>query len=359
MVYFRYAILLAIMVSLAGISTGQETYWYKSFSGSIDKYPFTLHLHKTGRAYTGYYYYDKIQQPFAVSGNDSTAGAGKIVLELYNPDLQENETFTFSRNGDSLNGSWKKNATILPVKAIEKKFSLEFDMIYTEGVQSLRPKYPDSPEASFEAVAVWPKGNTPAIANLKKIINESFGAKNSQQDIGKILLANKKDFLTGYLADNKDLPDSEAHSPVLNYTEQQNLLIVYQSPTIVSFSNFNYSYSGGAHGNYATSYTAVDPSTGKKIALSGVLSPLGIKQLNKLLEKNFRKTFKLAATEPLTEAGLFNNKIEANGNFFLTGKGIGFGYSPYEIGPYAMGGLDIFIPYTDFGSGGLNAAFKK
>lgn len=357
MVIFRYTILLVMMAGLAGISAAQESYWYKSFAGTIDKYPFTLHLHKMGRAYTGYYYYDKVQQPFTLSGYDSTGNAEKIELDLYNSGTDENERFSFSSNGDSLTGTWKKNATVLPVKAIAKKFPLEFDMIYVEGTQRLRPEFTDSPEAGFEAITVWPKGNTPVIANIKRFINESFGVKNSQQDIGKILLAHKKTFLAGYLEDNKDLPDSEAHSPILNYTENQQLLIVYQSPAIVSFSHFNYSYSGGAHGNYATAYTAVDPSTGKKIPLSAVLSTAGVKQLNKLLEKNFRKMFKLKATEPLTEAGLFNNKIEANGNFFLTGKGIGFGYSPYEIGPYAMGGLDIFIPYTDFTSGGLNPAF--
>ncbi len=80
--------------------------------------------------------------------------------------------------------------------------------------------------------------------------------------------------------------------------------------------------------------------------------------MNTLLEKNFRKDHKLGAKTSLTEGGLFENKLAANNNFFLTGAGIGFSYMPYEIASYAMGEVVIFIPYSDFGKN-LNPAFKK
>ncbi|RYZ45762.1 MAG: DUF3298 domain-containing protein [Sphingobacteriales bacterium] len=163
----------------------------------------------------------------------------------------------------------------------------------------------------------------------------------------------------GYIEDNRSMVDSEVlQAPSLNYDEQQHLMVMYRSASIISLANFNYAYTGGAHGNHATTYTSVDAVTGKKIALSSVLTPTGIKQLRKLLEKNFRKALNMGAAESLTEAGLFDNKIEPNKNFFLTATGIGFGFSPYEIGPYAMGEVIIFIPYSDFGNG-INPSFKK
>ena len=37
--------------------------WYKSYTGTIGKYPATMHLHKSGDTYSGYYYYQSSQQP--------------------------------------------------------------------------------------------------------------------------------------------------------------------------------------------------------------------------------------------------------------------------------------------------------
>ena len=48
---------------------GQTVSWYKSFSGAISKSPVTLHLHKMGQTYAGYYYYNSVQQPIYLLGN--------------------------------------------------------------------------------------------------------------------------------------------------------------------------------------------------------------------------------------------------------------------------------------------------
>ena len=89
-----------------------------------------------------------------------------------------------------------------------------------------------------------------------------------------------------------------------------------------------------------------------------MLNQAGIKNLQSLLETQFRKDRNLKSNEPLTEGGLFENKIEPNDNFFLTSKGIGFNYMPYEIGPYALGEIDIFIPFSQLTSY-LQPAIKK
>jgi len=69
--------------------------------------------------------------------------------------------------------------------------------------------------------------------------------------------------------------------------------------------------------------------------------------LQSLLERNFRKQNNLQPTDSLTTAGLFENEIKPNDNFYVTGKGIDFAYTPYEIGPYAMGEIEIFISFKD------------
>lgn len=365
MVNFRYAILFVILLSLTEIAPAQGVYWYKCFKGTIDKYPFTLHLHKLDHTYSGYYYYNNIEQPLSVSGDD-TSSSDQIRLLGYSPRFEaENELFTLTLQGDSLKGKWKKDLTAsgerLQVNAVrDQPASLRFKVVYTSGSEKLRPKMERSPVASFEASTVWPEGGSAAIIALKKIIAAELGAKNNPADIGPYLLAEKKSFLSEYLKDNKAVPDSELVNFASGYFQDvtTRLLIVYQSPTILTLANFNYSYTGGAHGNYSTGYISINPITGKQYTLAQVLNPAGKKQLNALLARHFRNNWRLSANTPLTEGGLFDDKLEANNNFFLTGTGIGFSYAPYEIGPFAMGEITIFIPYSDFEKN-LNPSFRR
>jgi hypothetical protein len=50
--------------------------------------------------------------------------------------------------------------------------------------------------------------------------------------------------------------------------------------------------------------------------------------------------------EPLSNA-LFENSIEPTNNFCITKKGILFLYNPYEIAAYAMGEIELFIPFEE------------
>ena len=124
-------------------------------------------------------------------------------------------------------------------------------------------------------------------------------------------------------------------------------MIVYQSKTILSLANFSYSYTGGAHGNYGTGYTSLDLIKEKKLKLDDVITKTGQAYLRSILKKYFRKNYNLDANASLKEAGLFKEKIEPNNNFYVTTKGIGFSYAPYEIGPYSMGEINIFIPFSE------------
>ncbi|RYF79039.1 MAG: DUF3298 domain-containing protein, partial [Chitinophagaceae bacterium] len=67
--------------------------------------------------------------------------------------------------------------------------------------------------------------------------------------------------------------------------------------------------------------------------------------------------FKLKPTDALTEV-LFENKIAPNDNFYITGKGIGFSYAPYEIAAYAYGEINLFIAFKDI-EANLQPGFKK
>lgn len=361
MPHFR---LLLLVLVLHSVASSQEVSWYKRYSGTISKFPISLYLYKTGDSYSGYYYYEKSQQPISLVGNDSSAGDGRISLTAILGGMEQTtETFTLQISGTQLTGQWQQddNTKGQPISATEQAVpGLSFDMVYTKGSAKMRPGKEDSPEAQYQASSVWPRETTPTALAIRRFINASFGAKNSSLEIGKVLLADKKKYLEGYMRDNRNVADSDWMPFPSGYSLDQvtSLQIVYHSPQVLTLASFNYSYTGGAHGNYGSSYTSFDLSTNKPFTLVQILTGTGIAKLNKLLEKYFRQQYKVKAGDPLTEGGLFEDHIEANDNFYVTGKGIGFNYTPYEIGPYAMGEVNIFIPFTELNAY-LQPGFRK
>ena len=139
--------------------------------------------------------------------------------------------------------------------------------------------------------------------------------------------------------------------------QSEHILVVYQDAKIMTLADFTYLYSGGAHGNYATSYHNYDLANKKRLKLTDVITQDGKKKLSGLLAKAVRTQFKLKSSQPLTEV-LFENKIAPTENFYLTAKGIGFSYSPYEVAAYALGEINLFISFNalDFY---LQPSFKK
>jgi hypothetical protein len=299
-------------------------------------------------------------QPVYFTGDDTTV-AGKIKLTAYLPGGETNEDLTFTLAGKTATGSWTNSATkkTLSFTANEISSTPSWDYVFAMGSTKLKPKMKGSPEASYEAASVWPQGNSEQSMAIKKMIDEWYAKDNSGADIGRIFLKEKKKFFDDYLSENKDVTDSAlADNESYNSDETQTINIVYQSSKLLTLASTTYSYTGGAHGNYGTGYLSIDLTGTKKLSLNDILTAAGKKQLGGLLEKYFRKEYNLKPTDPLSEGGLFEEKITATDNFFVTGKGIGFDYPPYEIGPFALGEIVIFIPFTEL-SANLQNDFKK
>jgi hypothetical protein len=340
----RWVILFLLLVAnLFGYTQISEG-WFKVFKGKIGKYPVTMLLHNVSHKYLGYYYYDSREQLISLRTYEPLSGD---TLKLRAGD----ELFTLVLRDKSLEGAWQKDekAKVLPFSAKERNPPISFSYISITGEKKLRPSLPESPTAIYAAASVWPVLSSPLDAVLKKITIDTFFMAQSGGDIRSILSKSMESDFAGYLEEGGDIFDSEiVQMPsVFNRESENNVTIAYISPGIITFSQFSYIYSGGAHGNYGTSYRVVDLQRKEPVTLNDVITPEGQKQLPHLLEKHFRLDHSLAPQDSLQEAGLFENKIEPNENFYLTSKGIGFNYTPYEIGPYVMGEIMIFIPFTE------------
>ncbi len=61
------------------------------------------------------------------------------------------------------------------------------------------------------------------------------------------------------------------------------------------------------------------------------------------MEKN-----NVTSPDSLLNMGFFNiDEIAPNNNFWMNEEGIHYAYNQYEIAPYSMGVIDIFIPYGE------------
>lgn len=111
-----------------------------------------------------------------------------------------------------------------------------------------------------------------------------------------------------------------------------------------------YAYTGGAHPNSSLSFYTFNRKTGQLLRLSDMVTDTTA--LLGMVEHAFRQQQKLQPHASLEEQGYFLRE----GRFFLPAnvgmnrEGLVFYYNPYEIAAYAVGPIQVMVPYTQLGS---------
>ena len=332
-----------------GLSQPGESGWYKHLVGKIGTHPITMHLHKEGNEYAGYYYYHSKHQPISLRGED-TSIQGKISLYTYT-DWNEGEQFVFDIKNNIAEGTWQMNhdKKVFAFSAIPNNTLLAFTHVFLKGERALIPDSSFTPYGTIDLASVWPVNASPADKAIGMEIRKLFGVASGEEDISMIFTKQKNDYLDQYVADykNESLEDIRQYGFAYAISTHSKVMIAYHSPKWLNLASYHYSYYGGAHGMYGTSYKVISLETNKKLELSDLLNQEGIDILGELLEKYFRIQNKLKPTDPLQEGGLFENNLAPNNNFYLTAMGIGFAYMPYEIASYARGEVEVFIPLKE------------
>ncbi len=121
----------------------------------------------------------------------------------------------------------------------------------------------------------------------------------------------------------------------------------FTSPTILTVRQETYVYSGGAHPNTQATFQSFSRRTGHALQLTEVISDTTA--LRGLVERAFRKQQDIKPGQNLEDAGYFLHE----GQFFLPGtfgvgrEGLIFLYNPYEIAAYAVGPIQVTVPYSE------------
>lgn len=120
---------------------------------------------------------------------------------------------------------------------------------------------------------------------------------------------------------------------------------VHSSAKALTMKVETYAYTGGAHPNSSLSFYTFDRKTGRLLTLDDMVDDTTA--LLGILEQAFRKQQKIGPDANLEEEGYFLH----DGRFFLpanvgtTRNGLIFYYNPYEIAAYAVGPVQVTIPY--------------
>ena len=121
----------------------------------------------------------------------------------------------------------------------------------------------------------------------------------------------------------------------------------YSSPTILTVRQETYTYSGGAHPNTQISLQSFSRRSGHALQLTEVVSDTTA--LLSLVERAFRKQQEIQPGQDLEEAGYFlrDGRFFLPGTFGISREGLLFLYNPYEIAAYAVGPIQLLVPYRE------------
>ncbi len=136
------------------------------------------------------------------------------------------------------------------------------------------------------------------------------------------------------------------------YSSSTNATLTRCDSSVVSLRGYYHDYTGGAHGMYAYGGENIDVQTGEVLELVDILVDVNgfydkaIRYISKELVKTYADDLFSGYEEAVTNAFAPNQ----TSNWYLTGAGIVITFSPYEVGPYAMGAPEITLPYAEFDS---------
>ena len=109
---------------------------------------------------------------------------------------------------------------------------------------------------------------------------------------------------------------------------------VYADGKLLVYYDDSYEYQGGAHGISGKTYTVYNIATGRRVTEDDifVMNDENEKALSEMIVEAFAVEFSDEKDDMWNEGINF-----INGNFSIGADSLYYQYSPYEIGPYAMG----------------------
>lgn len=132
------------------------------------------------------------------------------------------------------------------------------------------------------------------------------------------------------------------------WTSESHASVYAISPSYLALVVKAYSYTGGAHGNYATIFKHYDIPNHESLILDDIVAKPFQNELAAVAERYFRKAEGLKVDQSLEDQYFFDQgRFSIPDNFALERDSMLFLYNIYEIKPYVNGQTELRIPYSE------------
>lgn len=224
-------------------------------------------------------------------------------------------------------------------------------------------------KASIELKLLTPNASTPA--NIKNLIERCFkislfGHDDAKTDINKLSQRYVGNYLKEYnqleaiytkdqlefakkKSTNED--DADLYNPMesaYSYEHSTDLIIQFNKANLLSYTVERFDYTGGAHGMTTDSCFTILLDKGRFLKQEDLFEEASLDKIAELIIKSIAKDNNLDDPIKLEDQGFFSVKeIFPNGNIYATDEGITWIYNPYDIAAYAIGSVEVTIPYAE------------
>ena len=211
-----------------------------------------------------------------------------------------------------------------------------------------------NPCCVLEAVFIYPSGyNDRTILNkLSRQFVTAFFGENAGDMTPQEAIDN---YAKNYIADYKEIEDdfndeirTKGVKPVIGFSFDETLSneVVYNRGGILSYIISIEDYTGGAHGSRNFNNYVLNLKNGEELSEQDIFIDNFQPKLAKIIVDAIASDYQLTNVEELESVGFFNiNEIYPNNNFYVDAQGITYTYNIYEIAPYAIGSIDVFLSY--------------
>lgn len=234
--------------------------------------------------------------------------------------------------------------------------NIQFDSIKTQKEYHL---FSDSskPKCELNIEFTFPTSG-PDQQVLKKMqslfISKSFGDNFAHLSPQEAVPAYQKAYIESYQEFEKEsysssfeMPAEELFSsPSFNFYEFTKNTIYFNQSGILCNHVFTENYTGGAHGSHKETAYSIFTATGQIITEKDLFCDDCLNQITELILATLVKENGVNQAKDLENIGFFEvESISPNGNFLINDKGITYLFNEYEIAPYVMGAIKVFLPY--------------
>jgi hypothetical protein len=191
----------------------------------------------------------------------------------------------------------------------------------------------------------WPEGGVgdKALKEMQKGITDLlFGSELETIDIEYAMKTHNNRSVDFYRQDNEEyLKDIEEEwAFMMDWSESIDGSFLDPYKGMVSYLKYAYGYSGGAHGMDVLTCRTFDLKTGEQIFEEDLFKRGYEDRLTEALRTNLLSRYE-------DQDMFFETDITPSDEFYLTSEGITYIYQRYEIGPYAIGIVEVLVPWKE------------